>query len=73
MCVSEGHGWKGVSYCTKLYCSRFIIASYSIGKGAGYKRSELSALCDGSTLVVGGKELEVHVQVCASTLYSSNS
>ena len=36
----------------------------SIGKGTGYKRSELSALSDGSTLVVGGKELEVCPRYC---------
>ena len=60
-CLSEGHGWKGVNCCTILYCavpSSFTVLC-SIGKGAGYKRSELSALSDGSTLVVGGKELEV--------------
>ena len=34
-----------------------------IGKGIGYKRSDLSALVDGSTLVVGGKELEVKFTV----------
>ena len=31
----------------------------SIGKGLGYKRSELAGLDDGSTLVIGGKEIEV--------------
>lgn len=31
----------------------------SIGKGLGYKRSELAGLDEGSTLVIGGKEIEV--------------
>uniref|UniRef100_A0A8C5A0X6 RAD54 homolog B n=1 Tax=Gadus morhua TaxID=8049 RepID=A0A8C5A0X6_GADMO len=30
-----------------------------IGKGSGYKVSELAALCEGETLMVGGKEVEV--------------
>ncbi|KAG7282191.1 hypothetical protein CRUP_034938 [Coryphaenoides rupestris] len=30
-----------------------------IGKGSGYKVSELASLCEGETLMVGGKELEV--------------
>ena len=34
-----------------LYCS--------IGKGLGYKRSELSALDEGSSLIIGGKQIEV--------------
>ena len=40
--------------------SSLLVSCFSsIGKGSGYKRSELSGLSDGSTLVVGGKELEV--------------
>ncbi|CAL8290832.1 unnamed protein product [Merluccius merluccius] len=30
-----------------------------IGKGSGYKVSELASLCEGETLMVGGKEVEV--------------
>ncbi|KAM3873330.1 DNA repair and recombination protein RAD54B [Diretmus argenteus] len=30
-----------------------------IGKGSGYKVSELAALCEGETLMIGGKEVEV--------------
>ncbi len=30
-----------------------------IGKALGYKKSELSGLVEGSTLIVGGKEIEV--------------
>lgn len=30
-----------------------------IGKGSGYKVSELASLCDGQTLMIGGKEVEV--------------
>ena len=37
----------------------YFLLFFSIGKGSGYKRSELSVLIDGSSLVVGGKELEV--------------
>lgn len=32
---------------------------YSIGHGTGYKSSELSSLTDGSTLAIGGKQIEV--------------
>ena len=46
--------------------------SYSIGKGAGYKQSELSALSDGSTLVVGGKELEVCMYVVPASISESS-
>lgn len=31
----------------------------SIGKGTGYKPSELVNMQDGSTLIIGGKEIEV--------------
>ncbi|CAL1611176.1 unnamed protein product [Knipowitschia caucasica] len=30
-----------------------------IGKGSGYKVSELASLCEGQTLMIGGKEVEV--------------
>ncbi|XP_078143332.1 DNA repair and recombination protein RAD54B [Centroberyx gerrardi] len=30
-----------------------------IGKGSGYKVSELASLCEGETLMIGGKEVEV--------------
>ena len=36
-----------------------MLESCSIGRGIGYKKSELRELTDGSTLVVGGKEVEV--------------
>ena len=39
--------------------------THSIGKGTGYKLSELTGLVEGSTLVIGGKQIEVHcVCVC---------
>ncbi|KAI5092271.1 DNA repair and recombination protein RAD54B, partial [Silurus meridionalis] len=31
----------------------------NIGRGSGYKASELESLCEGQTLMVGGKQLEV--------------
>lgn len=31
----------------------------NIGKGSGYKVSELATLCEGQTLMIGGKEVEV--------------
>lgn len=33
--------------------------AHSIGGATGYRASELTGLSDGSTLVVGGKEVEV--------------
>ena len=56
----------GKEYVAALYCivlalfplhSRYYAAL--VRELAIYKQSELSALSDGSTLVVGGKELEV--------------
>ena len=38
----------------------------SIGRGTGYRSSELSGLVEGSTLVIGGKEIEV-CQSCMAT------
>ena len=43
----------------------------SIGKGTGYRNSELSGLVEGSTLVVGGKEIEV-TRYCCLMVMSSN-
>ena len=40
--------------------------SFSIGKASGYKLSELSGLVEGSTLVIGGKQIEV----CTYVLYA---
>ena len=37
--------------------------SFSIGKSSGYKISELSGLVEGSSLIVGGKEIEVCMHV----------
>ena len=48
----------------KLMLSVYIIL-FRIGKCTGYKLSELSGLSEGSTLVVGGKEIEVHVHAAA--------
>lgn len=36
-----------------------VFSSCSIGKGTGYKASELASLDEGHTLVIGGKEIEV--------------
>ena len=49
----------------RLMLSVYIIL-FRIGKCTGYKLSELSGLSEGSTLVVGGKEIEVHVHVHAA-------
>ena len=35
------------------------ILLYSIGKTTGYRSSELAGLVEGSTLYIGGKEIEV--------------
>ena len=45
---------------------------HSIGRGTGYKTSELSGLVEGSTLIVGGKEVEVllNVHVHVALLYT---
>ena len=62
-CCAEGHGRKGVSYFTFSMC--FIrILSFSIGKSSGYKASELNGLVEGSSLIVGGKEIEVCMTFC---------
>ena len=37
------------------------LALCSIGRGTGYKPSELADMKEGSTLVVGGKEIEVQL------------
>ena len=34
---------------------------YSIGHATGYKSSELSSLIEGSSLFIGGKEIEVSI------------
>ena len=39
----------------------FAYSHCSIGKGTGYKPSELANMKDGSTLIIGGKEIEVFV------------
>ena len=36
-----------------------VFSTCSIGKGTGYKASELASLDEGHTLVIGGKEIEV--------------
>ena len=36
-----------------------VCSTCSIGKGTGYKASELASLDEGHTLVIGGKEIEV--------------
>jgi len=48
-----GYFWS-YSFIDVLWC-----ALCSIGRGTGYKPSELADMKDGSTLVVGGKEIEV--------------
>ena len=49
----------------------------SIGKGTGYKAKELASLVEGSSLLIGGKEIEVqyytnlvHNGANAQTLYT---
>jgi len=45
-----------------------MVFNFSIARGIGYKKSELCDLSDGSTLVVGSKEVEVsmgmYVRMC---------
>lgn len=36
-----------------------ILTCFRIGKGSGYKSSELESLTEDETLVVGGKEIQV--------------
>ena len=42
------------------YVSTSVLHPCSIGKGTGYKASELASLDEGHTLAVGGKEIEVN-------------
>ena len=53
-------------------CSSNSYAEYmcvcSIGKGLGYKKSELSGLTEGSMLIIGGKEIEVFLYVLHMSL-----
>ena len=39
------------------------VCDLRIGKATGYKMSELSGLVEGSTLVIGGKQIEVHLLI----------
>ena len=45
------------------------ILSFSIGKGSGYKTSELSDLVEGSSLIIGGKEIEVSLFNMCMAMY----
>ena len=66
-CYTEGHGRKGVSlfnYYIAFSMCFIYISSFSIGRSSGYKASELSGLVEGSSLIVGGKEIEVCMTVC---------
>ena len=60
--------WSGVMWVWLIIVVAMV---YSIGRGIGYK-SELSDLSDGSTLIVGGKEVEVSVCVCACVMRSTH-
>jgi len=37
--------------------------SCSIGKSTGYKAKELASLVEGSSLLIGGKEIEVPIDI----------
>ena len=37
------------------------VCTFRIGKATGYKLSELSGLVEGSTLIIGGKQIEVNL------------
>ena len=54
------------SLYVSMYSEYFMLCTvrdyscvFRIGKATGYKLSELSGLVEGSTLVVGGKQIEV--------------
>ncbi len=40
------------------------VVCFRIARGTGYKLSELETLGEGHLLVIGGKEIEVHVSSC---------
>lgn len=67
-------GWGGATCSAQLHVSTdgahdppvpLLLAS--IGKGTGYKASELASLDEGHTLVIGGKEIEVWTRSTHST------
>ena len=64
MWVNLGVGWCDVGVVF-LFIYVVVAMVYSIGRGIGYKKSELCDLSDGSTLIVGGKEVEVSMCMCA--------
>ena len=62
--MEKSEEWLGLSkLMSNIACPPYRLCS--IGKGLGYKRSELSALDEGSTLVIGGKEIEVQ-NICTA-------
>lgn len=40
-----------------------VLCNFRIGKGTGYKSSELETLKEDETLVIGGKEIQVPDQL----------
>ena len=50
-----------------LLLSAFYVIT-RIGRGSGYKVSELSSMAEGQTLAVGGKEIEVSKVDCCTYL-----
>ena len=52
-----------------LNINLILCVSFSIGKGSGYKKSEVSGLVEGSTLLVGGKEIEVRKRTLTVYVY----
>ena len=65
------HLTKNIHTCTyictysSVLCLILLITMYvctfRIGKATGYKLSELSGLVEGSTLIIGGKQIEVNL------------
>ena len=47
--------------CTDV--ALFVLLWYSIAKGSGYKIGELNDLQEGSSLLIGGKEIEVSIHM----------
>ena len=51
------HSSSTISY------SAYILTCFRIGKGSSYKSSELESLTEDETLVVGGKEIQVCLEL----------
>ena len=61
---SNFHLWKPMHGHSFWDFRMFCLSHCSIGKGTGYTPSELANMKDGSTLIIGGKEIEVFAWLC---------